>query len=202
VLTLIVGASIHLAEPLAGAIARGASGGSATDDVVFARIFQARSAEVTEWVRVHTPADARVMTELGGAIYLRTGRVTVIGVPEEPFTGPTVLLPAGRYLAERLLADGVTHVVAWAHMGRVLMAQVDAVQRACPGVLEQLPPYPPDGTRSPARYFRVASGGEACLRSFIARTGGATDGGTAGASQAMASTDADPRLVRGGRRTR
>jgi hypothetical protein len=170
VFTAIIAATVYLGRPLGAAVARGATGKSAVDDVVFARIFQQRSSEVASWVEANTPSDARVMTELGGGIYLRTGRRTVIGIPEEPFTGPSVLEPPGRYVAGQLVADSVTHIVAWAHMGPVLKAQVEGVQRACPGVIERVAPFLPDSARLPPRYYVVRRGADPCVGAFMKRT--------------------------------
>lgn len=169
VLAGMVGASLYLGQELGRAVARGAqTAGAGSEAVVFSRTFQQRSRDVTDWVRANTRPTDRIMAELGGGIYLRTGRQTVVAMPEEPFTGPTVLRPRGRYMAERILADSVTHIIAWSNTARSMAKHVDALNKECPGSVEPLPPFLPDTSRLITHYYRVHRD-ERCLRDFLAR---------------------------------
>jgi hypothetical protein len=139
---------------------------AARDTLIVGALYQQRSAEVVGWVAVNTRPEDRVLVDVGGVVYLRTGRRTVVAVPEEPHTGPSVMRPVGRYLANRLLADSVDYVVVWRYKSPTLLAQVGRVELACPGTFELRPPVVPTTTPQFIRYFRVWRD-EACLRRLV-----------------------------------
>ncbi len=102
----------------------------------------------------------------GGAIYLNTGRATSEAVPEESYTGPSVLEPPGRYLAEPLLDGRVAYVVVWRDRTLDLRRQRDRVEAVCPGTFTSVPPLIGMSTEQPMRFLRVRRD-DACLRGVV-----------------------------------
>jgi hypothetical protein len=103
--------------------------------------------DVSAWVmRSTTPRD-RIMVDAPAAIYLYTGRRTVPGEPTESRLASSVFGVPGRYLAERLLADGIS-VVVWAPPAFAFQRDIEAVASRCPGTLAR-------EATTHALYFRV-----------------------------------------------
>ena len=98
------------------------------------------------------------MVDAPPAVYLYTGRRTVVAQPTESRLAPSVFGVPGRYLAERILSDSVTLVV-WAPPAPGLQSDILTIQDRCPGVLERKP------SDFPA-YFRVVRD-ERCLRDRV-----------------------------------
>ncbi|HEY6207502.1 MAG TPA: hypothetical protein VIW28_00455 [Gemmatimonadales bacterium] len=122
--------------------------------------------QVVRWVRANTTPDDRVMVDAPPAVYLYTGRRTVVAQPTESRLTPSVFSVPGRYLAERILADSVTLVV-WAPPAPGLQSDILTIQDRCPGVLERKP------SDFPA-YFRVVRD-ERCLRERVLTATGSTE---------------------------
>ncbi len=114
--------------------------------------------QVVRWVRANTTPEDRIMVDAPPAVYLYTGRRTVVAQPTESRLAPSVFGVPGRYLAERILADSVTLVV-WAPPAPGLQSDILTIQDRCPRVLERKP------SDFPA-YFRVARD-ERCLRERV-----------------------------------
>lgn len=117
-------------------------------------------AAASDWIESNTAADDYILADYSGVYFLRTGRMTSIGLPEQPFTLPSVLIPEGRYLAQRLLADSVDYVIDARPSEARIGPQIEAVRQRCPDVLHPLDPLP-RGELSPT-YYSVTRD-EACL---------------------------------------
>jgi hypothetical protein len=81
-----------------------------------------------------TPAD-RLLVNAPSALYLYTGRRGVTSSLTESIVRTTEYRAPGRYLAARLLEDGVT-VVVLGDLRHPITADVAALYQRCPGVLE------------------------------------------------------------------
>jgi hypothetical protein len=145
----------------------------ARDTLVIAPLFQQRSAEVVDWVRVNTSPDDRILADAAGGIYLKTGRRTSIAMPEEPFTDRRAFVQPGRYIAERILADSVSVVVLWRNKSLALARQLHFVEVRCPGTFKPLDPIMSTSEPLFVNYFGVQRN-EACLRGFVTDSEGRT----------------------------
>ena len=118
-------------------------------------------AHASQWILDNTDPDDHIFADYSGTYFLRTGRLTSIGLPEQPFTIPSVLAPGGRYLARRILADSVDYVVDARPAEQRIGPQVDALKQRCPEAIRPVPPIPTGDDPSP-RYYQVTRD-EDCL---------------------------------------
>ncbi len=127
--------------------------------------------DVSAWIVANTRPNDRILTEYGAGYYLRTGRKTVIAVPEDGGIGrPGVIQTPGIYFAQRILDDTVTLIVNQrpAGLNGVLISKsLSRIAGQCSDVLQPLPPVPPPGDVAPA-YYRVVRD-ERCLRTLAGR---------------------------------
>ena len=112
-----------------------------------------------DWVRTHTATSDHILADYGAVYFLRTGRETSIGFPEQPFTIPSLLVPEGRYLARRLLADSVDVVVDARPSERRLGATDRGRQRSLPLGAHAGEPGSTGGRPLPALLRRLARRG-------------------------------------------
>ena len=113
----------------------------------------------SRWVAANTQTGDRLLTPLSSALWLYTGRKGVNATPAEPDVGPSVFDEPGRFLASRVLADDVTHLLLW-NPNFLITRDGAAVQAQCPSALEFL-----QMTDEPARVavFRIHKDDE-CFR--------------------------------------
>ncbi|HXV85645.1 MAG TPA: hypothetical protein VD793_03045, partial [Gemmatimonadales bacterium] len=115
---------------------------------------------VANWARANTQPHDRVMVFSPAAFFLLTGRLAVSADPAESAIRPSVFQTPGRYLAERILEDGVSVVVEGS--GRI-RAELTALERRCPGSTAYAGR---SGGWAAVPVFRVG-GGPNCLRAML-----------------------------------
>ncbi len=86
------------------------------------------------WVRDNTTEADRLLVNAPAALYLYTGRRGVTSSLTESTVRTTAYRDPGRYLAARLLDDGVT-VVVLGDLRHPITADVAAIFQRCPGIL-------------------------------------------------------------------
>ncbi len=117
---------------------------------------------VSSWLLGHTTPQDRVLVDAPAAIYLYTGRHTVAARPAQSELVPDLFEPPGRYLASRVVADGVT-IVVMTDVGHPVAREVATFYRRCPGVLEYLGNVEWWAGASRAFFYRVRET-DGCLR--------------------------------------
>ncbi len=95
--------------------------------------FVVRSAE---WLMENTPRDAVVLVDYPPGIALYSGRKAIDSAPSETSFAPSVFAVPGRYVATRILQDGVS-VIMLAGTEPMLQRDLVLLMRRCPGVLER-----------------------------------------------------------------
>ncbi|HUQ83241.1 MAG TPA: hypothetical protein VM076_18960 [Gemmatimonadaceae bacterium] len=110
-------------------------------------------AQMTRWVSANTAPTDNIMTPWGGVIYLRTGRRTSIGNPEEAAFAPSVLADPERFYASRLLADSVDIVVIWDGAPGRAAATLRTMGASCAGLLTETDQSSPGATA--VHFYRV-----------------------------------------------
>jgi hypothetical protein len=128
--------------------------------------------EVSAWILANTRPDDRILIEYGAGYYLRTGRQTVIAVPEDGGVGRVGSIDRpGTYFAQRILEDTVTVIVNHRPAGLngvLISASLSRIAEACPRVLQPQTPVPNAGDSVPPAYYRVVRD-ETCLRNLAER---------------------------------
>jgi hypothetical protein len=94
---------------------------------------------MVRWIDANTAPRDHIMVSWGGAIYLRTGRQTSIPDPEEATLAPSVYASPNRFLAGRILADSVDHVIIWDRAPGRAGAALRNLATACPGLMTETP---------------------------------------------------------------
>ena len=113
-------------------------------------------ADMSNWVAANTAPGDRVMTPWGGVIYLRTGRRTSIGNPEEPAFSASVLDAPRKFYASRLLADSVDVVIIWNGAPGRSTAWLRGMRVRCPGLLTEVRNHPRAmGDSADLHFYRV-----------------------------------------------
>ena len=85
---------------------------------------------VSDWVRTHTSPQDRIFAFSPAAIFLYSGRQGVSAVPAESGLAPSLFAVPGRYLAGRVLHDGVTVLIDGSDQ---VQAELRQLEFACPG---------------------------------------------------------------------
>ena len=118
--------------------------------------------QLSAWLNDHSAASDRVLVSMAPGVFLLTGLKTVASAPTESRLAVSVFAVPGRFLAHRILEEGVSLVVVEADQGPVA-EDVAAVQRRCPRALVYA------GSAGPGQFpafFRVVPDA-VCLRSFL-----------------------------------
>lgn len=118
---------------------------------------------ISQWVRANTRPEDRLLVDSPAAVYLYTGRKAVNASPGERGVGPSALDVPARYVAERVINEGVSIIVPSAPQ---LIAGLRAIEERCPGTLAQAGTV--DGWTT-VNVYRVV-GGRECLEE-MARQG-------------------------------
>lgn len=92
-------------------------------------------ATVSEWARTNTTPQDRMLVDFPAGTTLYSGHLTAPASPAEAGYAPSVFREPGRYLTARILEDSIT-VIAIGIRGP-LLRDIEAVSRACPGVLHR-----------------------------------------------------------------
>lgn len=116
-------------------------------------------AQNASWVEANTRPDEIVLVDVPAAVWLWTGRRALSSSPAESEAARSVFAVAGRFLAARVVRDGVA-VVSTSFPDQPIAHDVRAVATTCPGAVVQVGAAPPTGF--PA-WFRV-NGAHACVR--------------------------------------
>ncbi|MFL5582007.1 MAG: hypothetical protein ACJ8AO_16690 [Gemmatimonadaceae bacterium] len=113
----------------------------------------------TAWANANTRPDEVLLVDVPAAVYLWTGRRAVSAAPAESQAARSVFAEPGRFLASRVLDDGVD-VVVTSYPMQLITQDVRAALAACPGALA--PAGAASATGFPA-FFRVVEPSD-CLR--------------------------------------
>lgn len=145
-----------------------AAAGEAPAAVFSPRVFLAQMSRyeyaVSRWVITHAAPTDRVILSTPASLYLYTGRKTVSSEPIDGRLASSVHDVPGRYLASRILADGVTLVIHEREHGGSTR-ELAAVLAACPGVLRFRGEF---ARGALPRFYGVQRGddGDDCLRAL------------------------------------
>lgn len=116
--------------------------------------------------------DDRILLEYGAGYDPRTGRRTVIAVPEDGGVGRVGSIDRpGTYFSQRILEDTATLIVNHGPAGLngvLISASLARIAEAYPRVLQAETPLPNAGDSVPPAYYRVVRD-ETCLRSLAGR---------------------------------
>jgi hypothetical protein len=128
--------------------------------------FVTAMARITAWVSTNTTPNDHIMAPWGGVIYLRTGRRTSIGNPEEAAFATSVLSAPERFYASRLMADSVDVVVIWDRAPGRSAATLRSMGASCPNLLTESTDA--DGaTDAPDVHFYRVRRDVPCLEQFM-----------------------------------
>lgn len=126
---------------------------------------------ISGWVLDHTEPTDRILVDSPAGIYLHTGRHTVAARPAQSELMPDLFEPPGRYLASRVVTDGIT-VVVLTDIGHPVAQEVATFFKRCPGVLDYVGNVEWWAGGSRAFLYRVTRT-DGCVQALLGPGGGA-----------------------------
>ena len=135
--------------------------------------FVVAMSRITTWVSANTAPTDHIMVPWGGVIYLRTGRRTSIGNPEEAAFATSVLTEPERFVASRLIADSVDVAVIWDKAPGRSAATLRAMDASCPDLLSESSETSQPSAAADVHFYRVRRD-VPCLEQFALGRGVST----------------------------